>query len=346
MKRIVSTLAIILVCVVALSGCSWFSTPVTLADDYDLTEKSTVKSEVFSEIKEKNAICTFSGSDNGYKYVWVVFGKDIVKPVDVDLGLNISTFSDGKLSVRFFNEKALDFKPLLSIYLTEKIPGQSYVAVFFDGQTTSVSLTGSEKSVLNFTVLNAVGEVGIFPGDNGGNEESGDRELSDGSTVRDQYMTDYVPEGKPLPVEPGEGNIDMSVAYTCTFLIECKSIFNNLDKLDSSKLGVLPSDGIVYERRTVTFYKGESVFDLLKRVCRDNDIHLEYSNTPVYNSAYIEGINNLYEFDCGNLSGWVYGVNGWFPNYGCSRYQLAQGDVVEWRYTCDLGRDVGCNWKG
>ena len=96
----------------------------------------------------------------------------------------------------------------------------------------------------------------------------------------------------------------------------------------------------------ISFYKGESVFDLLKRVCRDNDIHLEYSNTPVYNSAYIEGINNLYEFDCGNLSGWVYGVNGWFPNYGCSRYQLAQGDVVEWRYTCDLGRDVGCNWKG
>ena len=32
---------------------------------------------------------------------------------------------------------------------------------------------------------------------------------------------------------------------------------------------------------------------------------------------------------------------GWYPNYGCSRYQLKQGDVVEWRYTCDLGEDVG-----
>ena len=30
--------------------------------------------------------------------------------------------------------------------------------------------------------------------------------------------------------------------------------------------------------------------------------------------------------------------------YGFSRYQLAEGDVVEWRYTCDLGKDVGCDW--
>ncbi len=43
----------------------------------------------------------------------------------------------------------------------------------------------------------------------------------------------------------------------------------------------------------------------------------------------------------GNLSGWMYSVNGWFPNYGCSRYALKDGDIVEWRYTCDLGYDVG-----
>ena len=64
-------------------------------------------------------------------------------------------------------------------------------------------------------------------------------------------------------------------------------------------------------------------------------------NTPIYNSAYIEGIHNLYEFDVGEGSGWMYSVNGWYPNYGCSRYALQDGDVVEWRYTCDLGYDVG-----
>ena len=63
--------------------------------------------------------------------------------------------------------------------------------------------------------------------------------------------------------------------------------------------------------------------------------------TPIYNSAYIEGIANLYEFDVGNESGWMFRVNDWFPNYGCSRYVLKDGDTVEWVYTCDLGKDVG-----
>ena len=42
-----------------------------------------------------------------------------------------------------------------------------------------------------------------------------------------------------------------------------------------------------------------------------------------------------------NMSGWMYKVNGWYPNYGSSRYQLQNGDVVEWRFTCDLGNDIG-----
>ena len=37
-------------------------------------------------------------------------------------------------------------------------------------------------------------------------------------------------------------------------------------------------------------------------------------------------------------------VNGEFPQYGCSRYELHDKDVIEWGYTCDLGRDVGCEW--
>ena len=80
---------------------------------------------------------------------------------------------------------------------------------------------------------------------------------------------------------------------------------------------------------------------MLSRVVKQNNIHMEYENTPMYNSAYIEGIGNLYEFDCGELSGWMYSVNDWFPNYGCSRYQVQNGDVIKWVYTCDLGYDVG-----
>ena len=114
----------------------------------------------------------------------------------------------------------------------------------------------------------------------------------------------------------------------------------------NGKAGMIPQDGVIYKKQTVEFYEGEFVFDVLLREVQKNNIHMEYSMTPIYNSNYIEGINNLYEFDGGELSGWMYKVNGWFPNYGCSRYLLNDGDVIEWVYTCDLGRDVGCEWLG
>ncbi len=72
---------------------------------------------------------------------------------------------------------------------------------------------------------------------------------------------------------------------------------------------------------------------------------MEFSFTPMYNSVYIEGINNLYEFDVGELSGWMYKVNNWFPNYVASRYVVKEGDNIEWVYTCNLGADVGGSYS-
>ena len=51
--------------------------------------------------------------------------------------------------------------------------------------------------------------------------------------------------------------------------------------------------------------------------------------------------NSLGEFDYTSGSGWMYSVNDWYPNYGCSRYTVQPGDVICWVYTCDLGQDVG-----
>lgn len=131
---------------------------------------------------------------------------------------------------------------------------------------------------------------------------------------------------------------DVSV---CTISISCKTILDNIDNLDEGKRQLVPDDGVLLAPISAEFKEGESVFDVLQRVCRENAIHMESSFSPIYNSAYIEGIANLYEFDCGSLSGWMYSVNGSFPNYGCSAYTLSDGDVIEFLYTCDLGKDVG-----
>ena len=162
---------------------------------------------------------------------------------------------------------------------------------------------------------------------------------------QDRYKTDPVPEGKPQPVEPQNSQVT-DTAYTCTLSISCATILDNMDLVEDQKKPLVPADGWLLPETTVTFYQGESVFDVLLRVCKERKLHMEYMDTPIYNSAYIEGIGNLYEFDVGPLSGWMYNVNGWFPNYGCSRYALQDGDVVCWVYTCDLGADVGDNSMG
>ena len=162
----------------------------------------------------------------------------------------------------------------------------------------------------------------------------------DPETKLDKYNTEPVPEGKPLPVEPENAEVT-DQEFHCTFSISCASILDNMDKCKKNKRELVPEDGWILEPTEVVFFEGESVFQVLKRECKRRSIHMEFENTPIYNSAYIEGINNLYEFDVGELSGWMYSVNGWYPNYGCSRYALKDGDVVEWRYTCDLGYDIG-----
>lgn len=179
---------------------------------------------------------------------------------------------------------------------------------------------------------------------------AGDRaELGQGSDNKDKYETDPTPEGKPGPIEWQESTIDKGKVKKATLSIRCDTLLipSNYEVAKSNgKAEMIPENGVIYGTREVEFYEGESVFDVLLREVKKEKIHMEFTMTPVYNSNYIEGINNLYEFDGGELSGWMYKVNGWFPNYGCSRYQLKDGDVIEWLYTCDLGRDVGCEWLG
>ena len=155
---------------------------------------------------------------------------------------------------------------------------------------------------------------------------------------------DPVPEGQQQPVEPENAEIDEKTTWTCYLSVSCSTVLDNMEDLKEGKETVVPSNGIIYSRSAVTFNPGESVYDILYRTMKENRIHLDAAFTPGYNSYYIRGINNLYEQDCGDPSGWSYCVNGWYPNYGCSRYAVQDGDEIQWNYTCDGGSDLGRNW--
>ena len=374
MKRILS-LILTFVLLLSFTACSGNFAQVDLKEPIALADDGIVERDVFEKIKNENAIATFTGESGEIEYEWTIFGSDLKDTKDVNLSITLEKTEKG-IKIKFSETEDFGFPALLSVHLNEKWKVDSATA-FDDGSAVySVSITGSKTSILNISVNKIVAECEVLPDDAKQTDstpstettapdnddkdssetnktdsylsdvkDSDNRVYSDGQNKgKDKYETDPVPEGKPLPVEPENQEVDKKKTYTCTFSIECSTILNNLKDLDPDKRELVPVGGVILAPTKVTFYEGESVFDVLQRVCKEKGIHLESSWTPIYNSAYIEGIHNLYEFDCGELSGWMYRVNGWYPNYGCSRYQLVDGEKVEFRYTCDLGKDVGCEW--
>lgn len=179
-------------------------------------------------------------------------------------------------------------------------------------------------------------------------KESGDQADSDGSQGSGSESTSISNSNSNSndghSSEPAGENAGKPAANdkSCTITILCNTILDNMGNLTPGKEQFVPSNGVILGTSQVSFSDGETVFDVLTRVCANTGIQIEYSWTPMYGSYYIEGINNLYEFDCGHESGWMYKVNGWFPNYGCSSYKLADNDDIVWCYTCNgLGADVG-----
>ena len=127
--------------------------------------------------------------------------------------------------------------------------------------------------------------------------------------------------------------------------ISCETVLDNMDKLDSGIIsgGYIPEDGIILPKTEYVLEENDSVFSILLRAARHNRIHLDFTgNTGDISSViYVKGINHIYEYSCGPLSGWLFKVNGEFSSKESSGHLINDGDFVEWIYTCDLGRDVG-----
>ena len=119
---------------------------------------------------------------------------------------------------------------------------------------------------------------------------------------------------------------------TVTMTIRCDTI---VGKSDSE---YIPADGVILETTEFAIEEGDSAFDILTEAAKL--YHIQVENAGQWDIVYIAGINYLYEFDFGDLSGWIYHVNGSAPSVGCGEYILKDGDRIEWLYTCDLGNDL------
>ena len=76
--------------------------------------------------------------------------------------------------------------------------------------------------------------------------------------------------------------------------------------------------------------EGATAYDAL--VAAANDVNASDSEYGMY----VQGINGLAGGDFGDMSGWMFEVNGEMAEVGCSEYELAAGDVVTWLYVTEF----------
>ncbi len=122
----------------------------------------------------------------------------------------------------------------------------------------------------------------------------------------------------------------------CYLSIECSAILDNMDNLKSGHDKYVPSDGYIIKNYKFEITGKETVYDVLKEACKDNGIKLtaKKTSTGTRKEIYVQGINNLDEFDCGKYSGWIYRVNGIAPAKSSSMYTVSSGDRITWSYKC------------
>ena len=342
-----------------------------LAEVNVIPEDGIITKEQFKSVAGKDMKVQFTGqTDDGITYTWTYDASKIQNPDDQNLKVDFATEgldeikqkannANDALKMTMYGEGVIAV-PTLQVVLPQA--WESDTGLLLKEQNGSLAKmsdvtiqTDKEAgtTTLDMTISSLDGDVylvgGITGNQGSNNGVSGDAGSNNGLTGGQESGTSGS-SGSSSDSSSGDsagGDVKNSngsdSTLTCTISIECSTILNNLDKLTSGKEEFVPSNGQILSPSAITFTKGESVFDILQRACKDAGIHMESTNTPGYDTDYIEGINQLYEFDCGEQSGWMYSVNGWFPNYGCSKYTVEDGDVIKFVYTCNLGKDVGDN---
>lgn len=132
----------------------------------------------------------------------------------------------------------------------------------------------------------------------------------------------------------GLNNQSENITGKVTISIRCDTVKNSGESF-------VPESGIVLTETEVEIEADETVFDALRKVCKAERIAIESSGFSAF--AYISGIGGIYERDFGDSSGWIYFVNGVSPSVSCGQYKLTDGDIIEWHYTCDFGKDIDSN---
>ncbi len=127
---------------------------------------------------------------------------------------------------------------------------------------------------------------------------------------------------------------------TATVSIDCKDVLKNIKTLDKAVKKIIPKNAYFLKNYKASVEKGDTAYSLILKVAKNNNIQIDCLSPQEssYNTAYVKGIGNLYEKDCGKNSGWIFYVNGVSSQVGCSDYYVKDKDVIEFTYICDINK--------
>lgn len=140
---------------------------------------------------------------------------------------------------------------------------------------------------------------------------------------------------------PDRNQSSTTTQGTATVSIDILTGLRNLNAFSSNMRGRIPSNGYFLNPTKISITPGESVWDVTQRAANQYGISIRKEFTPKYNSIYIQAINGIGEYNGGERSGWMYNINGIYPNRGASAIKVKDGDTIQWRYTMDYGNDIG-----
>lgn len=177
-------------------------------------------------------------------------------------------------------------------------------------------------------------------GDKKSNKKSVTKRSTDKSKVKDNGKKDNSKTDKNNKADQKKDKNhenkkdDNSEYITCNVSIDCTSVRDKLDLLKPSVRKHIPASGIILKESKIKVKKSSNAYDVLVTACKLNKIAYDAEYSKVYSSTYVKGIGYLYEKMAGDMSGWLYLVNGKTANVGASRYTVNEGDTVSWTYTC------------
>ena len=288
---------------------------------YDFTKKSGVATNYFVDS------CGTASSIGGVK-TGTITGAD-----RFGLACSAAAFADGTVTAKLnnsqsgysyknwvqgekypvFSDKAVamsleasgNYKTTYTMGDALDLTGISLTATWSDGTTTSVALNDPELKISGFDT-NTRGQQTVT--------------LSYGAAKAEITVTVLLPVGKDI---------------TVTFSLLGDSVHGNSGDKHTLADGNLEKwiDGV-----TVTVGNNATVLDVITKALGSKYIIENETGNYIQSITPKDG-TALGEFTNGNLSGWMYTLNGKHSNLGVAQQYLMNGDVIVFHYTDDYSRE-------